>query len=64
MTFGDCHVYEAHKDVVEQQLDRTPFVFPQLKITKEITDVSQLEFSDVSITDYKCHGSLKADMVA
>ena len=64
MSFGDYHIYESHVDVVKEQLTRMPYAFPQLKINKKITDVADLNFEDIEVVGYKCHPTLKADMVA
>jgi len=64
MSFGDYHVYEQHIEVVKEQIDRIPYAFPQVTINKKITKVEDLNFEDISLTNYKSHESLKADMVA
>jgi thymidylate synthase len=37
MSFGDCHIYETHLDAVQTQLARTPYAFPQLKLSGVLT---------------------------
>ncbi len=64
ISLGDYHVYESHVDVVKEQINRVPFVFPQLNINKKISKIEDLNFEDISIINYKSHGTLKADMVA
>jgi dihydrofolate reductase/thymidylate synthase len=67
LSLGDCHIYNSHFDVVKKQLDRIPFKFPQLKICKELkelSDIENLKYSDFSVIDYFAYPSLKAKMVS
>lgn len=64
---GDCHIYETHKDVVKTQIDRIPYNFPQLSISKKIEnieDIENLEYIDFNFIDYKSKSRIKADMIA
>lgn len=65
ISFGDCHIYEEHIDVVREQLTREPFSFPQLSIREKcsLEGLHQLKIGDFEITGYKSHGALKAKMV-
>ena len=64
MSLGDYHVYEAHLDVVKEQINRKPYQFPKLKINKKVTNIKDLNFEDILVTDYTSHPALKAQMVA
>jgi thymidylate synthase len=35
MSYGDVHIYDNHKEAVEEQLSRTPTELPQLRINGE-----------------------------
>jgi thymidylate synthase len=64
-TGGDTHIYLNHLEQVKAQLERTPFEFPTLTISKSlnsIKDIESLELSDFQISNYKSHSSLKAEM--
>lgn len=65
MTMGDVHIYECHKDPVRTQLygDRIPFKFPKLTINNT-QDYDNLSYEDFILSDYMCHPSIKANMVA
>lgn len=65
MTFGDIHIYETHIEQVKEQISRTIYDFPQLKITKElnnISDIEKLEYIDIELYNYQCHPPIKAAM--
>jgi thymidylate synthase len=61
---GDAHIYEEHVEMVKEQLMRTPFQFPTMKIGKKFKDVSELSFEDFLLTNYRSHPSIKAKMIA
>jgi dihydrofolate reductase/thymidylate synthase len=63
ITLGDTHIYESHLDIVNTQVNRTPFEFPQLTI-KDIKSITDLTYDDFTISNYKSHGALKAVMIA
>lgn len=71
---GDTHIYEEHYESAEKQLERTPYAFPTIHITKEapVKDASvddklrwleTLTMDDVQLQDYTCHSALKYTMV-
>lgn len=73
MSFGDYHLYDQHLDAVNTQTSRTPNPFPQLHLRvngvnmKPLTcldDVAHLEMTDLVLTDYNCHPSIQAPMIA
>ncbi len=72
MVFGDMHIYSEHLEAVEKQINREPFLFPQIKINYDILSfdksgigsISNLEFTDIEISDYKSHDIIKAKMIA
>lgn len=61
-TGGDCHIYNNHFEQVNEQLTRTPFAFPQLKLNPEIQDIFDFKFEDIEIVNYQCHPTIKADV--
>lgn len=67
LSLGDCHIYESHYDVVEQQFNRIPLSFPKININKELKsmeDIEKLEYNDFDLIDYVSYKTLKADMVS
>jgi thymidylate synthase len=63
---GDGHVYDEHVAVAKEQISRTPFPFPVLKIKQgfQYNDPSEFKISDFVLADYKHHGKLEYAMKA
>jgi thymidylate synthase len=59
---GDVHIYNNHRDQVNELLNREPFCLPKLKITNARTSVFEFEMDDLQVLDYKRHGLIKADV--
>lgn len=60
---GDAHVYTNHIDAVKEQLTRTPFIFPRLKIIRNVDNIDDFHEEDFCLENYKCYESIKMDMV-
>lgn len=60
-TFGDAHIYKNHILQVKEQLSRTPFSLPKLKINHQ-ESIEDYTMSDFTLEDYKSHDSIKAEM--
>ncbi|WP_297366183.1 thymidylate synthase [Cryobacterium sp.] len=59
-TGGDCHIYSNHLEQVTEQLSRTPYPAPQLKITTERDNIFDYRFEDLEVVDYVHHPAIKA----
>jgi thymidylate synthase len=59
-TFGDAHLYLNHLEQVEEQLSRTEFGSPQLKINSDVTTMFDFVFEDFELQNYKSHGPIPA----
>jgi thymidylate synthase len=70
---GDAHIYENHMDMVKEQLTRTPFAAPQLRISDRVPDfaktgkyepewLEKVEPSDFSLEGYEHHAPITAPM--
>ncbi len=62
-SLGDAHIYQNHRDVVDEQLTREPKKLPELKILKDIKtleDIENLEREDFELIWYTSHGRLSA----
>lgn len=72
-TFGDVHIYDNHKDAVEEQLKRTPTDLPKLVISDEGNDwaaisnldldlISMLDVSDFTLENYIPQSKIVAEL--
>jgi thymidylate synthase len=59
-TGGDCHIYSNHLEQVTEQLGRTPFPAPQLKIATERDSIFDYRFEDLEVVEYQHHPAIKA----
>ena len=48
-TFGDAHLYSNHMDQVEEQLSRTTFPLPTLKINPEVDNLFDFVYEDFEL---------------
>jgi thymidylate synthase len=60
---GDCHIYKDHFESIQTQLTRIPFSSPNVSINKNVS-IYDMSVKDITLHDYKCHPSIKADMIA
>ena len=61
-TIGDFHAYDNHIEQIQTQISREPYEFPQLKINRKIENIDDFTISDFTISNYKHHPSIKAQM--
>lgn len=61
---GDTHVYEEHYSQVIRQILRNPLKFPQIKFNRQINDICDFKFEDITIDNYKCYPTINCKMVA
>ena len=59
---GDTHIYTNHMNQVKEQITRKPFIFPQLKIKRNILNIDDFKYEDFEIIEYKCHPGIKTPM--
>lgn len=59
---GDSHVYLNHVDQVREQLSRSHFELPTLKLNPAITDIDKFTMKDIELQNYKCHAAIAAPM--
>ncbi|MEV6277787.1 thymidylate synthase [Nocardia sp. NPDC051832] len=58
-TGGDCHIYDNHVEQVTEQLRRSPYPFPALRLN-QAPSLFDYRFEDVEIVDYQHHPAIKA----
>ena len=63
LTMGDAHIYKNHIGQVEEQLSRTPFPLPQLKIEeREQRQIEEFVMDDFELLNYQHHPRIRAEM--
>ena len=61
---GDGHIYTNHISQIKEQLDRTPYYFPNLNIKKKLENIDEYTIDDFELQAYHSHPTIKADMIA
>lgn len=61
---GNCHLYDDHYEQAREQLTRTPYPFPKLKIVKKRESIQDYQVADFVIENYQHHSVLKGAMRA
>ena len=61
---GDTHIYESHIDSVKTQIKRIPYIFPQLTISDELTDINEINENYFKLENYIYHDKITAPMIA
>jgi dihydrofolate reductase / thymidylate synthase len=61
---GDTHIYESHIDSVKTQIKRIPFIFPQLTISDELTDINEINENYFKLENYIYYDKITAPMIA
>jgi len=60
---GDAHVYEDHKDVLLQQIKREPYAFPQIRVTRNASNIGDYNEHDIEwVRTYQHHPELHMAM--
>jgi thymidylate synthase len=58
-TGGDCHIYDNHVEQVREQLTRQPFPSTTLRITCDRAAISDYEYGDFELVDYRHHPAIR-----
>lgn len=61
---GNCHIYDDHLDVLEKQIQRTPFDFPTIKIKNLKEKLEDYSLDDIELSNYSSHENIKMEMRA
>ena len=61
-SLGDVHIYHDHFDAVKEQLTRTPYPLPTLKLNPTVKNIDDFKMEDIELENYQSHGTIKAKM--
>lgn len=59
-TGGDVHIYDDHLDQVREQLGRTPYPYPQLRLMRKPASIFDYDLADFEVINYQHHPAIKA----
>lgn len=59
---GDAHIYSNHVEQVKEQLTRTPFPLPTLKLNSEISVITDFDMEDIELLNYQSHATIPMPM--
>ena len=58
-TLGDTHIYHNHFEQVREQLSRTPYELPQMRINPDVKDINDFKYEDFELLNYKSYEAIK-----
>jgi thymidylate synthase len=56
-TFGDAHIYLNHVEGLKEQLSRSPYPLPSVRIAPK--PLSEIQYEDIELLDYQHHPFIK-----
>ncbi len=59
-TLGDAHLYSNHLEQTREQLSRSTYPLPQMKINPEVKDIFGFTIDDFELVGYQSHPAIKA----
>ena len=59
-TFGDAHLYRNHLEQAREQLRRTPYPLPEMRLNPEVTDLFAFSYEDFTLLNYHSHPAISA----
>jgi len=59
-SFGDAHLYLNHLEQADEQLSRTPFPLPTMRLNPAVDDIFAFRYEDFTLENYQAHPSIKA----
>lgn len=63
LSLNDAHIYHEHFDAVREQLARTPYPLPTLKLNPAVTNINGFTMDDIELINYQSHPTIKAKML-
>jgi len=63
VSIGNAHLYNNHLEQAKEQIQRTPYAFPKLKIVGDVKSIDDFTPENFVIEDYEAHPHIKAPLV-
>ncbi len=60
---GDAHIYDNHKESIEEQLIKRTYSFPKFIIRQKIQSIDEIDEDMFEVKDYQCNQVIKAKMI-
>lgn len=61
-TFGDVHIYNNHRDQIQEQITREPFAECKVKLNPAIKNIFDFKYEDITLENYQSHPAIKAEV--
>jgi len=62
VSFGDVHIYMNHVPQAFEQLKRSPYPRPKVRLNLDIQNIDDFKYKDILLIDYKSHPKIKAEI--
>jgi thymidylate synthase len=59
-TLGDAHLYLNHLEQADEQLSRTPFPLPEMRLNPAVRSLFDFRYEDFELLNYQCHPAIRA----
>lgn len=59
-TLGDAHLYLNHLEQADEQLQRTPYPLPEMKLNPAVDDLFAFRYEDFELVNYRSHPAIRA----
>ena len=59
---GNCHIYDDHEPMLQEQLTRVPFSFPTITFLAKHETIEEYSITDLQLLNYQCHPLIKMEM--
>ena len=60
LTLGDAHLYLNHLEQAREQLKRSPYPFPRMRLNPAVQDIFAFNYEDFTLEGYEPHPAIKA----
>ena len=62
VSYGDLHLYHNHCLQTAEQITRSPYTLPQIRLNPRIKDIDEFTYDDIELLYYNAHPPIKAQV--